>query len=280
MGIFDHAKGIGSYLYGGLEKLGSKLNEKQHGTQTNLPYFKTDRRRLQHLMTYGEEPPPPEQEWGRALRAGVQAAMGGKGQGATTSQKPMPVDEAAAVRRTYGPYAEAAVMADDPRRGDIDANLARQLAMAEGRGPSLAAQQYRSAQQENVAAQASLAAGGRGAQGQRFAAQNIGRSQAGLASGVAEARTREQMAAQGAYNQSLQSAQQADNERNALNAQLQQQTNQGNQEAYLQLLAAQLGLSEAELKARMQNVQQPSHGDRLINAWSFGLGGMAQGGGG
>lgn len=244
---------------------GKKLNDKRDDTQTHLPYWKEDRRRLQSLMDYGYDRDPMEGRTERGLSRGFAAATG---------RNTEEYDAQRAVNRPkYGPYSEAAQLGADPRAGEINANLARQLAMAEGRGPSLAEQQYRTAQQENVAAQASLAAGGRGAQGQRFAAQNIARSQAGLASGVAEARTREQMAAQSAYNQSIQSAQGADAERAALNAQLQQQTGQANQQAYMTLLAQQLGLSEAELRARMQNVQQPSFGDRLTSGISGGLAG-------
>jgi hypothetical protein len=135
----------------------------------------------------------------------------------------------------YGPYQKDPVqLGEDARRAEVNAALQRQLDLSEGRGPSLAAQQYAAANQDTQAGLMSMAAGGRGAQGARFAAQQRARVGAGMASGIAEARTREQMAAMQQYNQGLSNAQQADYAREALNAQLQQQQQQGNQAAWLQ----------------------------------------------
>jgi hypothetical protein len=248
-----------------------RLNDKRDSAA--YMYFEEDRARLQELMDRGYD--GRAERSGRALGRGATAVMGGDlaAYDAETARR------AEANRPKYGPYAEAAQMGADQRAGEINANLARQLALAEGRGPSLAAQQYRSAQQEGVNASASIAAG-RGAAAQRLAAQNIARSNAGLAAGVTEARTREQLGHQTAYNQALQSAQKMDADREALNVQLQQQTAAANQQAYLDLLAKQLGLSVGELQERMFNAQQPTYGDRLINAWSFGLAGAGGAGGG
>jgi hypothetical protein len=150
--------------------------------------------------------------------------------------------------------------------------LVSQLQMqADGRGPSLAGQQYKNAHQEGVAGMKALAAGGRGAQGARYAAGNIGRQNAGLASGLAEATTREQMAARSQLGQAIGQADNMDYQRQAMNAQLTQQASQANQQAYYSALAHQLGLSQQQLNAliaqnnaRLGLAGLPSNLDRVI----------------
>lgn len=164
-----------------------------------------------------------------------------------------------------GPYGEVVQAGPDQYRGSVDENLRYQRALARGEGPSLAEQSFRSASAQGLANARSLAAGGRGAQGARFAAANIGRQQAGMAAGLAEARTREMLGAQSAYNQALQGAQASAYGRDALNAQLRQQTGLANQQAYLDILAKQLGLSRDQLQAGMANSQLPTNADRVLN---------------
>jgi hypothetical protein len=108
---------------------------------------------------------------------------------------------------------------------------------ASGQGPSLAQDAYRGAQQDNTAALGSMARGSASPAAARQAMLQQQRSGQGMAQGLATARTQEQLGAQGALGQALQG-------RDSIN-----------QNAYLQVLAAQLGLSEGQLRAMLGNQQ-------------------------
>lgn len=157
---------------------------------------------------------------------------------------------------------------EDPYAGDYRALIDQLRAQSEGRGPSLAEQQYRRASGDNMAQQAALARGGRSLGAGRQAAQNMGSISQGLASGVAEARTREQLGAQQALNSVIGGASQSTFARDQLNSQ-----------AYMQTLAAQLGLSVSELNALMGNAQSNSQGAiGTLGAAATGIGGLFSGG--
>jgi hypothetical protein len=99
----------------------------------------------------------------------------------------------------------------------------------------------------------------------REAMMQQGRVGQGMAAGVAQARTQEQLGAQSALAQAL------------------GQRDQLNQNAYLDVLGKQLGLSEAELRAMIANQQykvgmagQPTNGQKWVGALSGGLGGLGK----
>lgn len=147
--------------------------------------------------------------------------------------------------------------------------LVRQLQdQAAGRGPSLAEQSVRAQGAQAAGQIASSAAGGRSAQGSRFAAQQIAGLNQGLAQQVGEARLREQLAAQGALQGALGAGSAAAFNREALNAQLAQRGAEANQRAYLEVLGAQLGLSQQQLQALIERsrvaASQPSALDRIL----------------
>jgi hypothetical protein len=152
------------------------------------------------------------------------------------------------------PWQTAPGVAKDPYQGDWRGLIAQLQGQAAGTGPSLAAQQYQNATNDNIAAQAAMARSGNTGAGvnARQAAIGAGRAQQGLAAGVAEARTREQMAASQALQGALQGAGGASFQRDALRAQLEGQANAGNQGAYLDMLAKQLGLSVEQIRALAQ----------------------------
>lgn len=144
--------------------------------------------------------------------------------------------------------------------GGLIGQLQRQ---ASGQGPSLAEQQYRSAAQDTTNSLSSMARGSASPAAARQAMIQRGRVGQGMAAGVATARTQEQMAATSALSQALSSRDQI------------------NSNAYLDLLAAQLGLSRAQLDALTGNADRAANkkiADRQAKAakWSA-IGGLAGG---
>lgn len=125
-----------------------------------------------------------------------------------------------------------------PFAGDEWGALIGQLQQrASGQGPSLAEMDYRRAAQDTVAALGSLSRGSATPGAARAAMIQQGRIGQGMAAGLAQARTAEQMAAQQALT-------------GALGAR-----DQLNQNAYLNVLAQQLGLSMGQLNALQGNQQ-------------------------
>lgn len=153
--------------------------------------------------------------------------------------------------RGRSPWASAPQVGADPYSRNWNGLLTQLQRQADGTGPSLAAQQYQNATNDNIAAQAALARSGNTGAGAaaRQAALGAGQAQQGLAAGVAEARTREQMAAQQQLQGAITGAGGAAFQRDALNAQLTSQANQANQAAYLDMLSKQLGISVEQIRA-------------------------------
>lgn len=108
---------------------------------------------------------------------------------------------------------------------------------ANGQGPSLAGMQYRQAMQDTTSNLSSMAQGSGNPMAARQALIQQGRVGQGMASGLAQADIQERQAAQSALQNALGSRDQL------------------NQQAYLNILAAQLGLSEGQLRALMSNQQ-------------------------
>lgn len=124
----------------------------------------------------------------------------------------------------------------NPFAGQEWGGLIKQLQdQAAGRGPSLAMDAYRTASQDTTAGLSSMAHGSASPAAARQAMIQQGRVGQGLAAGLATARTQEQMGAQSALAGAL-------GQRDTLN-----------QNAYLDVLAKQLGMSRAEMEALAGN---------------------------
>lgn len=115
-----------------------------------------------------------------------------------------------------------AYMGQNPYASQQNALLDQLMAQAQGKGPSLAQQQYRAANQDAMANQVALSRG-RGAGAVSSSAQQMGQLGQGLAAGAAQARTQEQMAAQQNLQQSLSAAGQMDYQRALANQSMYQQ---------------------------------------------------------
>ncbi len=152
--------------------------------------------------------------------------------------------------------------------GDYRKLIDQLQGMANGTGPSLAAQQYKQAQGANVAAQAALSHSGRGPQAAYQAQQNIAKVGAGLAQGSADARLKERMAALGQLGSAIGSADQSDAQRSI-----------ANQSALLNLLGQQTGLSIAQMQTLMQKYQidmsQPGWFDKFMKVLPYVAAGAA-----
>lgn len=136
---------------------------------------------------------------------------------------------------------------------------------ASGQGPSLAEQTYRGAAMDTTNSLSSMARGSGSPAAARAAMIERGRVGQGMQAGVATARTQEQLGAQGALAGALSSR---------------DQLNQG---AYLDILAAQLGLSRSQLEALTGNADRQANKDvankqakaAKWGAIAGGLGGLA-----
>lgn len=174
-------------------------------------------------------------------------------------------------------------------------------AQARGEGPSLVQRQFDSANQANIAAQASQAASGRGNQGlaNLVAAQGIGSGTQQLAGQAATARMQEQMNAQGMLAGVLGQARGQDIGVNQFNAAqrnqaalqqagFQQQANLANQDAILRNRAQQQQYAQSLRDLELRNAlaqqqgnmnyalgQGPTLGDQLLaggtNALAYGF---------
>jgi hypothetical protein len=160
-------------------------------------------------------------------------------------------------------------------------SLIGQLQTAAGPGGdqfnSTAIQQYRAANARNMQNQLALArsgpAGMNPALASRQAAMGMGRTQQGLAAGVAQARTAERQGAQQALGNVLNGAANADVNYQGIGA----QQSRANQSAFLDLLGKQLGLSEAQMRGQLGTPLGqggPANWERLLQMLSQ-MGGMA-----
>lgn len=132
---------------------------------------------------------------------------------------------------------------------------------------SLAMQQYGAMHNRGLAAQMAMARsaapGTSPALAGRQASMAQGRMNQGLAAGMAEARTKERLGAQGALAGVLGGAAQADQGYQGLAATQQR----SNQQAFLDLLAKQLGLSEGQMRGQLGqplNAGGPTNLERLF----------------
>lgn len=191
--------------------------------------------------------------------------------------------------RKGNPYMQGAQLGQSQYDRDLRGNITQLQNMAAGRGPSLAEGQYRQASDTALQQQMAMAQSGRGnaARSARNAAVGQAQIGQGLASGVAQARTNEQMGAIGQLTGALGQAGSLEMQRQGLQAQLNQQANMQNQQAFMQMLAAKLGLSEAQaqnllgyagLQAGMYGADKgaPTAFDKLLNIFGTvtGMGGL------
>lgn len=123
---------------------------------------------------------------------------------------------------------------DNPYAGGFDSLIKQLQDQSKGIGPSLAGQAYNAGNQNAMAGQLAMAHGSGSAGAGRMAAQNLGNIQQGQAQGYAQARTGEQLGAMSQLGGALNSASQN-------NFQFQH----ANQQAWLDMLMQQLGLTRA-----------------------------------
>lgn len=190
---------------------------------------------------------------------------------------------------------------------------ARQMALADqlgqqamGQGPSVAGSQFKAAADTSLAQQQALAAGARGgnvALAGRQAAQNASNANQAFARDAATARIQEQISARDQLGGLLGQGRGQDiglatdqaglsQQLNLANAGLQQQSNLANMDANLKMaalndstlmaaLAAQMGVDQAELTARMQqdalSIQQRNPGTEGMMGDLMGMGGSMLG---
>ncbi len=172
--------------------------------------------------------------------------------------------------------------------GGINSLISQLQAQSQGRGPSVGQDAYRAASQDSMAQQAALSRVG-GAAGARQAGINQGRIQQGMAQGLSAARTQEQLGAMGQLGSVYNMASNQDFQRDALNAQLRAQAQQGNQSAYLNLIAQQMGITVEQARAlaasgglQIGAAGMPTTMDQIMQAGSAvgaTVAGMRQGGG-
>lgn len=163
-----------------------------------------------------------------------------------------------------GPY-----MGADPYRGNWDAHLSQLEDRAAGRGPSIAGDAFRGASQNALSQQMAMSQGGRSAGAARQAAMNMGSIGQGLAKGYGDARNQEMIGAQNSLTGALAGADSANFNRD-----------QANQQAWLDLLAKQLGLSAEQLRGVMAGMNAPSNFQTLGGILgAVGIGGAKTGGG-
>lgn len=188
--------------------------------------------------------------------------------------------------RGGSPWAQAAQVGQGAYSGDMRNYITGLQNMAAGRGPSLAENQYKAAADQGMRQSAAIAASGRGNVGQamRQSQKATGQITQGLAQGSATARLQEQMAAQQQLGGALGMADNAEFQRQGLNAQLSQQSNLANQQAWLGMLQQKFGLSEAQAQNLLGYYQAlsaqmgafagaPTGFDRLMNMFGT-LGGL------
>lgn len=152
-----------------------------------------------------------------------------------------------------------------PYAGNWRANVNQLQARADGSGPSVAGNAYRSASQNALSQQLAMSRGGRSAGAGRQAAQGLGQVNQGMAAGYASARDQEMVNAQQALQGALAGAD---------NSGLQRE--KANQDAWLTMLAAKLGVS----KAQLQGLMGKKSGSEVVGGLlsGIGVGGAAVGG--
>lgn len=128
--------------------------------------------------------------------------------------------------------------------GEWGSLISQLQATAAGTGPSVAQDAYRNAQQDSRSALGSMARGSASPGAARAAMMQQGRIGQGMASGLATARTQEMLGAQGALTSALGARDQL------------------NQNAYLDVLAKQLGLSKDQLMALTGNADRKAAKDK------------------
>ena len=186
------------------------------------------------------------------------------------------------------PYMQASQVGQSGYKGDMDEYLRRLKGISQGAG-GVAAEQYKAAAGQGMQQAASIAASGRGnpAMAARQAQQANSQITQGLAQGSAMAQMQEQQAALGQYGGALNMADQSQFGRDSMNAQLKQQGAMANQQAWLQMLQAKMGMSAEQAQNFLQYYQAmiaqqqgqgPTGFDKLLNigatvAPMFGAGG-------
>lgn len=188
--------------------------------------------------------------------------------------------------RGGSPWTQAAQVGQGAYSGDMRNYITGLQNMAAGRGPSLAENQYKAAADQGMRQSAAIAASGRGNVGQamRQSQKATGQITQGLAQGSATARLQEQMAAQQQLGGALGMADNAEFQRQGLNAQMSQQSNMANQQAWLGMLQQKFGLSEAQAQNMLGYYQalaaqqgafanSPTSFDKIMNIFGT-LGGL------
>jgi hypothetical protein len=142
-----------------------------------------------------------------------------------------------------GPY-----VGKDPYAGNWANHIGQLEDRAAGRGPSVAGDAYRGAAMNSMAQQYAMSQGGRSAGAGRQSAMMLGGIQQGLAKGYGDARNQEMTSAEQALTGALGGADAASFQRD-----------KANQDAWLDMLAKQLGLSAEQLKGAMAGMAAPSN---------------------
>lgn len=164
-----------------------------------------------------------------------------------------------------GPAAQSGYSGFRQNQSDL---IGRLEALSQGRGPSLAAQQFAQATDRNMAQQQALAGGGRGGPMAAFnAANNMGMLGANAAQGSAQARIAEQQMALGMLGNTIHQGRGADEQTNMFNAGQTNSMSQANLEARLR----GMGMNDQAIQAALsglsgQNARQggPGLGDQLL----------------
>lgn len=160
-------------------------------------------------------------------------------------------------RQTQGRNAPQLGAASQSAMSDFRRNqqglVTRLEALSRGEGPSLAAQQFRQATDQNMASQQAMAQSGRGGNLAAFnAAANMGNIGAQAAQGSALARTNEQMQAFGQLGGAINQGRQSDEANTQFNALQNNYRDQANLEAKLRTM----GMNDEQIRAILQQQGQ------------------------
>lgn len=207
---------------------------------------------------------------GTAIGAGVGALAGGLagffGNDDQDKQRQMIQDYYDSVKNRQAPQAGPAAQSSySDFRGNQQALVGRLEAMANGQGPSLAAQQFQAATDRNNASQMAMANSGRGGPLSQFtAANNMATMGSQTAQNAGMARTQEELGAISQLGGVIGQGRSADEANNQFNAGQTNQMSQSNLEAQLRTMGYNDSAIQAILGANQQNNQTPSTGDRLL----------------
>lgn len=171
-----------------------------------------------------------------------------------------------------GPAAQGAYSGFRQNQSDL---IGRLEALSSGQGPSLAAQQFRQATDQNMRGQQAMANSGRGGAMASFnAANNMGMLGAQAAQGSAAARTQEEQMALQQLGLTVYGARNADEQMNQFNAQQQNQMAIQNLDARLRAMGMNDQARLSILQQMGGQANQPTFGDQLM---AGGAGMFAQG---